>query len=66
VTIPQSLALCALTRAAVVLLPGDRGRAVALLLCLSFWIFARIVDGAWFDWAEAPRKREDSDDDDFS
>ena len=65
-TIPQHIVLCGMARAAVVLLPGDRGRAVGMLLCLSFWTFARIVDGAWFDWAETPRKREDSDDDDFS
>ena len=65
-TIPQSIALCALTRAAVVLIPGDRGRVVGMLLCLSFWTFARIVDGAWFDWAEVPENEDDSDDGDFS
>jgi len=66
VTLLQNLTACALAHAARAHLPGDRGRAVAVLVLLLFWTFARIVDGAWFAWAKAPGDTGDSDDGDFS
>lgn len=65
-TLSQNLTACALAHAARAHLPGDRGRVVAVLVLLLFWTFARIVDGAWFAWAEAPGDNGDSDGGDFS
>lgn len=63
-TLSQNLTACALAHAARTCIPGDRGRAVAVLLL--FWTFARIVDGTWFAWAETPENKVDPDDGDFS
>lgn len=65
-TLSQNLTACALAHAARTHIPGDRGRAVAVLLLLLFWTFARIVDGEWFAWAETPGNKGDPDDGDFS